>query len=374
VRRIATVVSIVVAFVLWVPPASYAAASGRHPQVPASVHRVTVTKQRNGRLQRRGAVTGIGAQQLVDAVDRLTAYPKHAVFDCPGHVTGDGPPVFRAVFRATGHVWVMKDASCGLRLIKDGGPQRAYRSSKAYRSAFHAALSQVRSTRADVPPSLRRVVLTKRNHLPSQVVRHGAVHGAPAARLVRAYNQLQPPSPDISYDCAADTGLRETAVFRAGGHVWRATVGRECGLVSVTRDGSRLPSFADTVGFDHALRHGYAQLRPRSEHVPASVHKAEVSYRQTPSAPATKRRTVRGAKARALVHTFDHLKREPNNYVICDIAGGPLETIVFRTATHDWTVEQSPCSEVQVKRDDKALPTLLSDAQWSKAVAAAIGH
>jgi hypothetical protein len=117
--------------------------------------------------------------------------------------------------------------------------------------------------------------------------------------------------------------------------------------------------------------HPAARPRPAIEHVPAAVHKARVSYRKAPTA-ATKHHTVRGAKAHALVHSFNHLKREPKDYLICDIAGGPTETVVFRTATHIWTVQQSPCSEVHVTRDDKSLPTLLSDTKWSKAVAAAL--
>lgn len=119
--------------------------------------------------------------------------------------------------------------------------------------------------------------------------------------------------------------------------------------------------------------HPATRPRPAAEHVPATVDKANVSYRQSPAAPPSKHRTVHGAKARALVHSFNHLAREPKNYVTCDIAGGPIEMVVFRTTKHVWRVQQSPCSEVQVTRDNGSLPTLISDPKWSKAVAAALG-
>lgn len=128
------------------------------------------------------------------------------------------------------------------------------------------------------------------------------------------------------------------------------------------------PSYAAAHG-----PHPATKPRPAAEHVPASVHKANVSYRKDPSAPPSKHRTVHGAKAHALVHSFNHLKREPNKYVTCDIAGGPIDMVVFRTAEHVWRVQQSPCSEVQVTRDNTSLPTLISNQKWSTAVAAALG-
>lgn len=112
--------------------------------------------------------------------------------------------------------------------------------------------------------------------------------------------------------------------------------------------------------------------RPHSEHVPASLRTAHVTYRDEPFDPVSRRRTVHGAKARALVRSFDALNREPKHYLTCDVAGGPTETVIFRARHHVWRAQQSPCSQVQVTRDDQQLPTLLSSQKWSAAVAAAL--
>jgi hypothetical protein len=102
------------------------------------------------------------------------------------------------------------------------------------------------------------------------------------------------------------------------------------------------------------------------------VHRARVTHRTTPLARVAKIKTVYGDKAKALVRSFNHLKREPKNYVTCDAAGGPVDTVIFRTPKHKWTVQQSACSQVQVQRDRQPLPTLLSSRKWSDAVTAAL--
>jgi hypothetical protein len=77
---------------------------------------------------------------------------------------------------------------------------------------------------------------------------------------------------------------------------------------------------------------------------------------------------VRGTAARHLITLFDALKLEPKDTVHCDIAGGPMTIVSFRGLHHTWKATQGACTNVQVTRDGKPLPTLLPSQAWANAV------
>jgi hypothetical protein len=59
---------------------------------------------------------------------------------------------------------------------------------------------------------------------------------------------------------------------------------------------------------------------------------------------------------------------QPPHAVTCDVAGGPVETVSFRTPHHHWVAKESTCSGIQVTRDHKLLPTLVPSARWGRLV------
>jgi hypothetical protein len=84
--------------------------------------------------------------------------------------------------------------------------------------------------------------------------------------------------------------------------------------------------------------------------------------------------TEKGKKAAQLVTLFDALKREPKDTIHCDIAGGPETTVTFHGPHHTWIAREAACTNIEVTRDGKALPTLLPSTAWSKAVNADLGR
>jgi hypothetical protein len=109
--------------------------------------------------------------------------------------------------------------------------------------------------------------------------------------------------------------------------------------------------------------------RPVVEHVPLSVHHVRVVRRDRTGVSMTKQHTLNRKQARRLARAFDAMKTEPRGTVHCDIAGGPVTTVTFRTSAHIWRVREAACTNIVVTRDGKRLPTLLSNHRWEKALA-----
>jgi hypothetical protein len=82
---------------------------------------------------------------------------------------------------------------------------------------------------------------------------------------------------------------------------------------------------------------------------------------------------VKGTAATRLITLFDELKLEPKDTVHCDIAGGPMTVVTFRGLHHTWKATQGACTNVQVTRDGKPLPTLLPNQAWATAVRKQLG-
>lgn len=121
---------------------------------------------------------------------------------------------------------------------------------------------------------------------------------------------------------------------------------------------------AASAGIAHAA--GGTVGRPAAEHVPSSIKSASVMQ---DSGSAASKRMVTGAKALRLVKLFDGLHREPSDIMHCDVAGGPTTVVSFYGAKHVWQATESACTNVQVTRDGKRLPTLLPSKAWTAAVA-----
>jgi hypothetical protein len=123
----------------------------------------------------------------------------------------------------------------------------------------------------------------------------------------------------------------------------------------------------------------HSATRPASEHVSAAVHHVVLDYQSTTITPTAGSGqgtavSLHGKKAAHLVTLFNALKREPKATIHCDIAGGPETTVTFHGPHHTWVAKQAACTDVEVTRDGKDLPTLLPSAAWSKAVDADLGR
>ena len=195
--------------------------------------------------------------------------------------------------------------------------------------------------------------------------------GSAAAKLIKDFNALRVNPPGGVLICPADFGVKEIVTFRSDGHTIVATTA-VCGLVDVTRDGHRLPTLQMTTRYIDDI---YADLgpaprhkRPATEHVPLSVHRVHLVRRVEPGGSVVASRTVTGKRATQLVRAFDTMKTEPTDYLRCDIAGGPEDIVTFRTAKHRWVVKESACTNVVVTRDGTALPTLIANDAWDKAL------
>jgi hypothetical protein len=245
---------------------------------------------------------------------------------------------------------------------------------KAAIGVYAQAVPQpARPARESVPTTLKHAhvaVRTRSGHL----IRGNTVTAATAKQLVADFDALTV-SPPGERSCPADFGRREIVTFRAHGHTIVATAGF-CGFVDVTRDGHRLPTLAMSAKFGKDIAKDLAPApngnkrpkRPGSEHVPFSVHRVRLARSDKPFNKKTERRTVTGKQAARLVRSFDAMKTQPETYLRCDLVGGPLTTVTFRTAKHTWVVSESACTNILVKRDGKRLPTLMANPSWDKAV------
>jgi hypothetical protein len=121
-----------------------------------------------------------------------------------------------------------------------------------------------------------------------------------------------------------------------------------------------------TVSAGVAAASARTATRPAAEHVPVSIHKAEVLY--DGGSGAASAHLVKGARATRLITLFDALKREPLRTIHCDIAGGPMTIVTFQGANHVWKATEGACTNVVVTRDGKPLPTLLPSRAWAAAV------
>jgi hypothetical protein len=238
-------------------------------------------------------------------------------------------------------------------------------------AASGAGTATAGSNNLDIP-QVNRISLIERHGVPDQVVARGTIAGKTAHRIVRRLNHLTPYPKHVMFACKANRGDLRTAIIRSDAHTWRVEVG-SCGSVPfVTTDGGKARAYHATKRFTAAFNRGFVLMRPRAEHVPATVHTVRLAHRASPAKPWTHRRTVSGKRAHALVKAFNHLKVEPPHYIHCQAAGGPEDRVVFAAAKHSWVATQAPCTNLQVRRDGKTLPALLTPKRWTRAVQAGL--
>jgi hypothetical protein len=221
-------------------------------------------------------------------------------------------------------------------------------------------------------PQVHRIQLVERHGLHQHVQARGSISGRPARRVIRDLNHLKAYPKHVVFNCVADRGRRMTATITSGADTWIVEVGT-CGTTPfITKNNGKPRAYHQTKRFTADYNYAFALMRPRSEHVPATVDVVHIATRTSFDKPWRHRRTVTGEQASTLVSRFDHLRREPPNYVVCDIAGGPTQKVTFRSEKHTWVALQSSCSQIQIRRDGKYVPTLLSSPAWTKAVSAAL--
>jgi hypothetical protein len=251
---------------------------------------------------------------------------------------------------------------------------------KAAIGVYAQAVPQpARAVRELVPTSVTSAHVAVRTRS-GAIVRGNTVTGAAATTLINDFNALQVAPPGET-SCPADFGRRELVTFHFDGDTIVAKAGF-CGFVDVRRNGHRLAALTMTNQFGKdiardlapALASGGRPKRPASEHVPLSLRRAHLAWRDEPFTHNRKSLTISGKKAARLIRAFDSMKTVPRHYFQCDIAGGPETIVTFRTAAHTWVVKESACTNVVVTRDGKKLPTLIADAGWDKAVAHDLGR
>jgi hypothetical protein len=223
-----------------------------------------------------------------------------------------------------------------------------------------------------IPLSVTSANLLQRKGIPSHVVRRGSVGSVKARRLAHDIDRLKAIPKGETFACPADRGARRNVSFRHDGRAWNVSLGSCGSLVTITPDQQPGRLFHNSARYARDLRRDFRAMRPVAEWVPRSVHRARIAYRKQSFSRVTKRRTVRGSRAAALVTAFDRLPLQPRHVVSCNVAGGPSETVTFGTAHHHWTSMQSTCTGVEVARDHTKLPTLSPDQRWDRAVRRAL--
>jgi hypothetical protein len=233
--------------------------------------------------------------------------------------------------------------------------------------AYAQAVAQPpRPASENVPPGVHKATVSEVRSYKDKHPIQRTITGNRATRLVAAFDQLQVAPPSRPTPCPYYNGRTESASFSAHGNTWVATIG-VCSEIAVVRDGKALPSLDDSATFDRRLQwalHPHHAHRSLTEHVPHTVKSAYLAHRNEPTKRPTRHRTVTGHPASTLAIAFDALRAEPRDTVQCDIAGGPSDTVTFRTAKHTWVARQSACTEVVVTRDGNSLPTLIATTKW----------
>jgi hypothetical protein len=165
-----------------------------------------------------------------------------------------------ASFTAAGHTWVATiDACPDIQVTRDGHQLPDLNSDSPFYGDLLGDLGDVPGeppAAEQVPASLRLVQLTEQ-HPPSQVVVPATVTGQKARNLVTDFDQLQIVKP-AHLHCSVLTGPDITATFKAGTKTWVASED-PCGLITVVRNGTPLPSLvtddfwepAVTAAFPH---------------------------------------------------------------------------------------------------------------------------
>jgi hypothetical protein len=121
-----------------------------------------------------------------------------------------------------------------------------------------------RSKTEDVPTTVDRVTVITRRTTGQQdggsVLGRDTVTGAAARKLVRDFNALKVQPPGEVFPCPMST-VSQTAIFRDGSQVWRATDG-VCIGVAVTLNGHQQPTLDGSGSFSHDLQAAYGHPFP----------------------------------------------------------------------------------------------------------------
>jgi hypothetical protein len=121
-------------------------------------------------------------------------------------------------------------------------------------------------------PTHHRLVLTQRAGIPSHVVRHGAVTGTKARRVIRDIGRLRPYPKGSIFNCPNDSGQRWNARIVRGDSTRRVSVGSCGGIVFVSHGGHGSRAFRTNRRFRHDYHAAFATLRPHRDRAPTSVH------------------------------------------------------------------------------------------------------
>jgi hypothetical protein len=243
----------------------------------------------------------------------------------------------------------------------------------ALASCGSASAAVAGSNHLDIP-NVHRIALVAQHGMPSHVVQRGTVSGKVASHVVHDVNRMSPYPKHVAFACKVNRGYQHSAIIRSNHHTWRVDVG-QCGSVPfISTDGGQARAYHSTKKFRADFNYAFGVLRPRAEDVPSSVDAARLAHRDSTTSPWADRHHVTGKTARDLVKSFNHLKVEPPNTAHCQIVGGPEDRVVFATSKHRWVVTEASCTDVQVHRDGKVLPTLLPSKAWTAAVDAGFGR
>lgn len=114
--------------------------------------------------------------------------------------------------------------------------------------------------------------------------------------------------------------------------------------------------------------------RPAAEHVPAAVDQVRIAYRDSANPSENKTVDLNGRKADHIIDLFNSLKPEAPGTAHCLVASTADTRVIFRGAHHKWVATEAVCTDLEVSRDGKALPTLVVTHAWDAALTHYLGH
>ncbi|HVT66085.1 MAG TPA: hypothetical protein VHD81_13105 [Mycobacteriales bacterium] len=114
--------------------------------------------------------------------------------------------------------------------------------------------------------------------------------------------------------------------------------------------------------------------RPSAEHVPAAVDHVRIAYRDSANPSQNKTVNLHGRRADHIIDLFDALKREPPDTAHCLIASTAETRVIFKGTHHRWVATEAICTDLEVARDGRSLPTLVVTKAWDAALTHYLGH
>jgi hypothetical protein len=146
-----------------------------------------------------------------------------------------------ATFVADGHTWVATVGNCGdVQVVRDGQGLKTLALDPAFYRQIQRAIGLAGARRPATEKVARAVHTVHLRRTGGAATKTATVNGNLARTLVESFNALAPIH-GVVFNCTATTGPTTTLTFGDSAHTWVASED-PCGLLTVTRDGTALPT------------------------------------------------------------------------------------------------------------------------------------